>query len=609
MVVRGWTGRLLRVDLSSGRYWIQDIDPSILVSFVGGRGLAVKLLWDELRPGVDPLSPLNKLVIAAGPLTGYPGPNTGKLVIAAKSPLTGGYGDGNIGSWASVHLRKAGFDAMVIEGASPKPVYLYVEDDKVGLMPADDLWGLDTFETEDRLRRVHGSNVGMLIIGPAGENLVRFATVVAQRGRSGGRPGMGAVMGSKRLKAIVIRGTRPLPQPADPSLSKIGVEADLAAKRKEGYPFWMRQGTTATVEWAQEASVLPTLNFREGQFDQYDKIGGFMVERGTVTVRSCPNCVMPCGHVVNDAESKQSELDYENIAMLGSNLGIGDLQRVAHLNRVADMMGMDTISLGSVLGWAMEATERGLIKDGLEWGDYRRALEVAYDIAHQRTELGRLLGLGVREASRRVGGGSGDFAMHVKGLEVSAYDCHAAPGMALAFSTSPIGAHHKDAWVISWEVRNDRFGYTREKALKVIELQDIRGGWFEVMVGCRLPWVEIGLELDYYWRMFKAATGLDYDIGGVANRVYTLIRAFWVREYGGWSREYDTPPLRWFKDPLTKGPLKGAVLNMEGYQRMLTWYYEARGWDERGIPRRSTLRRLGLSYVEGELSKVVDLRD
>ena len=607
--MRGWAGRLLRVDLSSGRYWIQDIDPSILVSFVGGRGLAVKLLWDELRPGVDPLSPLNKLVIAAGPLTGYPGPNTGKLVIAAKSPLTGGYGDGNIGSWASVHLRKAGFDAMVIEGASPKPVYLYVEDDKVGLMPADDLWGLDTFETEDRLRRVHGSNVGMLIIGPAGENLVRFATVVAQRGRSGGRPGMGAVMGSKRLKAIVVRGTRPLPQPADPSLSKIGVEADLAAKRKEGYPFWMRQGTTATVEWAQEASVLPTLNFREGQFDQYDKIGGFMVERGTVTVRSCPNCVMPCGHVVNDAESKQSELDYENIAMLGSNLGIGDLQRVAHLNRVADMMGMDTISLGSVLGWAMEATERGLIKDGLEWGDYRRALEVAYDIAHQRTELGRLLGLGVREASRRVGGGSGDFAMHVKGLEVSAYDCHAAPGMALAFSTSPIGAHHKDAWVISWEVRNDRFGYTREKALKVIELQDIRGGWFEVMVGCRLPWVEIGLELDYYWRMFKAATGLDYDIGGVANRVYTLIRAFWIREYGGWSREYDTPPLRWFKDPLTKGPLKGVVLNMEGYQRMLTWYYEARGWDERGIPRRSTLRRLGLGYVEGELSKVVDLRD
>ena len=600
---------MLRVDLTTGRYWVQDIDAETLAKFIGGRGLAAKILWDELKPGIDPLSPLNKIVLAAGPLTGYPGPNTGKLVIASKSPLTGGYGDGNIGSWASVHLRRAGYDAMVIEGASNKPVYIYVEDGEVQILPADDLWGLDAFTAEDRLKRIHGSNIGVLVIGPAGENLVRFATVVAQKGRSGGRPGMGAVFGSKRLKAVVIRGTGPLPQPADPALTKIGVEADLAAKAKPGYPFWMRQGTTSTVEWAQEASVLPTYNFREGQFDYYDRIGGFAVERNKVATRSCPNCVMPCGHAVKDAEGQLSELDYENIAMLGSNLGIGDLQRVAHLNRIADMMGMDTISLGSVLGWAMEATERGLIKDGIEWGDYRRAIEVALDIAYRRGELGGLLSLGVKEASRRVGGGSEAYAMHVKGLEISAYDCHAAPGMALAYGTSPIGAHHKDAWVISWEVRTDRFAYSRDKVLKVIELQNIRGGWFEVMVGCRLPWVEIGLELDWYWRMFKAATGLDYDIDGVANRVYTLIRAFWIREYGGWSREYDTPPLRWFKDPLTKGPLKGARLNYDAYQQMLTWYYEARGWDEGGIPRRSTLRSLGLEFVEGELGKIVELKD
>ncbi|ABW00859.1 aldehyde ferredoxin oxidoreductase family protein [Caldivirga maquilingensis] len=607
--MRGWTGRLIRVNLSLGKYWIQDIDPLILMNYIGGRGLAIKLLWDELPRGVDPLSPLNKLIIATGPLTGYPGPNTGKLVIAAKSPLTGGYGDGNIGSWASVHLRKAGFDAMIIEGASSKPVYIYMDNDKVDLMPADDLWGLDTFTTEDKLRRIHGSNVGMLIIGPAGENMVRFATVIAQRGRSGGRPGMGAVMGSKRLKAIVIRGTKPLPQPADPALSRIGVDADLAAKAKQNYGFWLKQGTTATVEWAQEASVLPAFNYREGQFDYYDRIGGVMVEKNNVTTRSCPNCVMPCGHVVKDAEDQLSELDYENIAMLGSNIGVGNLQEVAYLNRLADMMGMDTISLGSALGWAMEATERGLIKDGLEWGDYKRAAEVTLDIAHQGSELGRLLGLGVKGASSRIGGGSGGFAMHVKGLEVSAYDCHAAPGMALAFATSPIGAHHKDAWVISWEVQTNRFAYSRDKVLKVIELQNIRGGWFEVMVGCRLPWVEIGLELDWYWRMYKAATGMDLDLEGVANRVYTLIRAFWIREYGGWSRDYDTPPIRWFKDPLTKGPLKGAKLDYNAYQQMLNWYYEARGWDERGIPRRSTLRRLGLGFIEGELSKVIELTD
>ena len=170
--MKGWTGRLLRINLSIGKHWVQDLDPSILINYVGGRGLAVKLLWDELPRGIDPLSPLNKLIIAAGPLTGYPGPNTGKLVIAAKSPLTGGYGDGNIGSWASVHLRKAGFDAMIIEGASSKPVYIYVENEGVEVKPADELWGLDTFTTEDKLRSIYGSNVGMLIIGPAGADLV-----------------------------------------------------------------------------------------------------------------------------------------------------------------------------------------------------------------------------------------------------------------------------------------------------------------------------------------------------------------------------------------------------------------------------------------------------
>jgi Aldehyde:ferredoxin oxidoreductase len=223
---------------------------------------------------------------------------------------------------------------------------------------------------------------------------------------------------------------------------------------------------------------------------------------------------MACGHVVKDAEGELAELDYENIAMLGSNLGIGDLAKVAHLNRIADMMGMDTISLGNTLGFAMEATERGLIKraDGIDWGDFKRAVELAMDIALQRTELGRLLGLGVREASTRLGREATEFAMHVKGLEISAYDCHAAPGMALAFATSPIGGHHRDAFIISWEVQRGRFDYTREKVEKLIEMQDIRGGLFETVVTCRFPWVEVGLELDWYFRLFKAATGMDMNM-------------------------------------------------------------------------------------------------
>ncbi|MGC8543235.1 MAG: aldehyde ferredoxin oxidoreductase C-terminal domain-containing protein, partial [Vulcanisaeta sp.] len=293
------------------------------------------------------------------------------------------------------------------------------------------------------------------------------------------------------------------------------------------------------------------------------------------------------------------------------NLGIGDLVKVAHLNRIADMMGMDTISLGSTLGFAMEATEKKLLKDGIEWGDYKRAAEVAMDIALQRTELGKLLSKGVRAASMELGQETVEFAMHVKGLEISAYDCHAAPGMALAFATSPIGAHHKDAWLISWEVQRGRFDYTKDKVEKLVEMQNIRGGLFETIVTCRFPWVEVGLELDWYFRLFKAATGMDMNmdiLSTINNRIYTLIRAFWIREYGHWDRAYDTPPPKWFKRPLTKGPLKGAKLDYDGYYRMLGWYYELRGWDERGIPRISTLKNLGLDFTLPQLQSMVELK-
>ena len=202
----GWGGRILRIDLTKSRFIVQSLDPSFAQNYIGGRGFAVKTLWDELPPGIDPLSPLNRLILAVGPLTALPIPNSGKLLVASKSPLTNGYGDGNIGTWLAIHMRRAGIDMVIIEGRAEKPTYLYIENKgdefRVDFNSAEDLWGLDTFTTEDRLKRIHGSDVGMILIGPAGERLVRFATVVAQKGRSGGRPGMGAVMGRKKLKAI-----------------------------------------------------------------------------------------------------------------------------------------------------------------------------------------------------------------------------------------------------------------------------------------------------------------------------------------------------------------------------------------------------------------------
>ncbi|MEB3861665.1 MAG: aldehyde ferredoxin oxidoreductase family protein [Desulfurococcales archaeon] len=609
--MKGWHGRILWINLSTGESREVEYPKEWALDFLGGRGLAARILWEHLPVGADPLGPENLLIMAVGPLTGVTLPSSGKMIVAAKSPLTGGYGDGNIGTWAAVELRKTGFDAVVFQGASRRPVVAYIEDGKVSLEDAEDLWGLDTFETERRLRERYGKDAGIVEIGPAGERLVKFATVISQEGRSGGRPGLGAVMGSKKLKAVVFRGTRGFNLHDPKKVKEEGSKAYMEVVRAKNYKFWMRQGTMMTVEWAQEAGVLPAYNFREGVFDEYQGIGGFRMEELKIGQRGCPKCNMTCGNMIRDEEGEISELDYENVAMLGSNLGLGDLRKVAVLNRMADMLGLDTISLGSVMAWAAEASELGHIEEKVEWGDYKRFRELVGEIAYRETGLGDLLAGGVREACTKTGKGSCDYAIHVKGLEVSAYDCHAAPGMALAYGTSPIGAHHKDAWVISWEVATDRFSYSRDKAAKVIELQRIRGGLFESFVACRFPWVEVGLNLEYYPKILTYATGVSYtweDLYRLADRVYALVRALWIREYGGWSREMDMPPARWFKHPLTKGPLAGARLDLDKYNELLNHYYDLRGWDERGVPRRSTLEKLGLGFTVEALDKIVGLR-
>ena len=578
---------------------------------MGGRGFAVKLLWDELRPGTDPLGPDNILIFAVGPLTGFVVPNAGKMVVAAKSPLTGGYGDGNLGTMASVNMRKTGIDAVVLTGKAAKPSYLYVEKDKAEIKSAPDMWGLDSFNAEEKLKAAHGKASGVVLIGPAGENQARIATVVSQNGRAGGRPGLGAVMGSKNLKALVFHGAGELDADDPKRLKELGQEGYQAILKKDNYKFWKRQGTMATVEWCQAHSTLPTFNFREGVFDAASAIDGNTMEKMVTKQRGCPNCNMICGNVVEDSEGRESELDYENVVMLGSVIGLGDLKKVATLNRMCDELGLDTISTGSAIGFAMEAAEKKVLDSDITWGDFDGAKALVTDIAHMKG-IGKTLGMGVRAAAEKMGKGSSKWAMHVKGLECSAYDCHVVPGMALSFGTSPIGAHHKDAWVISWEVSTGKQGtYGPEKADKVIEFQRIRGGMFESLVSCRFPWIEVGFELDWYPKFFEAATGVKMGLDemfALGDRIYALIRAFWVREFGGrWSRQMDYPPTRWFDEPLTQGPSKGAHLDRDNYDKLLQAYYDKRGWDKRGIPTKATMERLGLKKEAAELDKYVKL--
>ena len=595
-------GKLVRVNLSDGKISKEEISDQMMRDFLGGRGFAIKLLWDEVKK-VDPLSEKNKIIFATGPLSGQLLPSAGKMVIASKSPLTGGYGDGNIGTMASVHLRKAGYDVVVLEGKSEKPSYLLIEDENIRIADATDLWGRNTFEAQDLLEKKYGRNSGILLIGPAGENQIRISTVMSQKGRAGGRPGMGAVMGSKNLKALVIKGTGNVSNFDDAKLKELSKKGHDEIKAKENYDFWMKQGTMQAFEWCNENACLPTYNFREGVFDFSKEMDGYVLEKLHTDRKGCPMCNMQCGHIIKDSNGQPAELDYENVGMLGPNIGLKSLPQVALLNRMADEWGLDTISLGSGIGFVMEASEKGLIPEQVKWGDFETAQKLVVEIG-KGEGLGKLVCGGVKAASESLGKGSQKWAMHVKGLEISAYNCHACPGMALSFGTSPIGAHHKDAWVIAWEVSTDRFSYNKAKVEKLIEFQRIRGGFFESATVCRLPWVEVSFGIHWYPEYLEAITGERRtweDLYTMGDRIYNLIRAYWKREIPEFGRKWDSPPDRWFEEPHSQGKMKGMKVDREKYEQMLSWYYELRGWDQNGIPREGTLDALGLRGVSKEI--------
>ncbi len=597
--MKGWIGTLLRVNLSDRSFRSEPFDQAFAQKWIGGRGMALKILWDELKPGIDPLGPENKFIVALGPISGVPAPNTGKAVVAAKSPLTGGYGDGNLGTRVTAQLRKAGYDLLVVEGRAEAPTILVIEDDRVEFHPADSLWGKGTYAAEEALQQAYGKSAGILLIGQGGENLVRYAVVRSLQGRAGGRPGMGAVMGSKQLKAIVVKGSGEIPLSFN-ELYRATTRADLKKvhhlDRQSG---WSRQGTAGVLAWCNEVAALPVRNFRKTSHPDAWRIDGERVDAARVATYGCPFCVFPCGIAVHDREGHESELDYENIGLLGSNLEIFELDQVASLNYLCDDYGLDTISAGGVLGFYADAIEHGAAEGTFRFGDAEDAKTLLGLIA-RRQGIGDLLADGVMRMGKAFGRGSEAYAMHVKGLEISAYNCKFIPGMALAYGTSPIGAHHKEAWVITYELKETpRDSYGIEKARKVIELQRIRGGLFEFIVSCRFPWVELGWDLNHYAGYFRMATGLDWsldDLCRVGDRIYALMKAFWAREFPNWSRKMDYPPPSWF-DPANadkEGVIAGKVLDVEQYDRLLSLYYNLRGWDERGIPTRRTFQDLEL---------------
>lgn len=609
----GWTGNILRINLSDRTYKKESYDEKFALKWVGGRGFALKILWDELKPGIDPLGPENKLIVAVGPIAGIPAPNTGKTVVAAKSPLTGGYGDGNLGTRVTDQMRKAGYDVIIFEGKAEKPTYIYIEDDKVEFLPAEEIWGKGTYETQDWLYAKYGKGAGILTIGQGGENLNLYAMIRSLEGRAGGRPGIGAVMGSKKLKAIVVKGSKPIPQADPEGMKKLGAEDLRKVQQIDRETGWSLQGTTGVLAWCNEVAALPVRNMRKTFHPDAWKIDGERLNAARVATYGCPNCTMRCGITILSHEGKQSEMDYENIGMLGSNLEIFELDQVASLNYLCDDYGIDTISAGGTLAFYADAIDHGAIEGDFRFGDAEKAKELLRLAAFREGKLGNMLASGSRRMAQEIGRGSEAYAMQVKGLEISAYNCKFIPGMALAFGTSPIGAHHKESWVITFEIKQtERGSYGPEKAAKVIELQRIRGGLFEFIVACRFPWIELGWDVKNYAIYFNRITGLNWtveDFWKVADRIYSLMKFFWIREFPHWNRKMDYPPLAWFdSDNADKeGPIAGKVLELEKYDQLLDYYYEQRGWDKRGIPTLKTAQELDLREEAAEVQKYIEL--
>jgi aldehyde:ferredoxin oxidoreductase len=594
-MLNGYGGYVLRVNLTQGTVERAELDATMARDYLGGRGFAAKVLYSELEQSTDPLGEANKLVVAAGPLSGLLIPGAGKTTFAAKSPATGGYADSNVGGLFSAEMKYAGYD-------------LFIDDDTVELRDAAAYWGQGAITAEAALKKELGEQFQIAVIGPGGENLVKFACICHDFGRQAGRAGVGAVMGSKKLKAIAVRGTNSIPVADMREFRRIGREMYDFCKASDGWDVWVRLGTAGVNVPSNEWGSFPTHNFQSGHFENMDKMTGeYMREKIVVTDKACFACPCACGKYSYTAkwDVHVEGPEYETAAFLGADVGIADIEDVAHANYLCDELGIDTISAGNVIAFATECYEKGVIgrKDtgGLElsFGDSEVVFELIRKIA-AREGIGDTLAEGARHAAEVFGGESSHYAMQIKGLEISGYESRDAPAMMLAYMTADVGAHHNRAWAITYDIEVGRDAVTEDKAAKVIELQHIRP-LMDCLGACRLQWVELGLPLDYYAPALKAITGVDRsweDLTHIAERVWNLTRSFWVREIDGFGREWDYPPPRWYTDPVPAGPSKGKVVSRENVEKLLDMYYEQRGWTENGIPTQEKLDQLALGFVK-----------
>lgn len=609
--MENYSKKILEVDLTSKTAVAREISEEVLKQYIGGTGLSARILMEKTGPGTDPLGPDNCLVFATGPFTGTRVPSSGRHSVVAKSPLTGIWGESDVGGRWGTALAKAGYLALSITGSAADPVYLYIDDDIVEIRDAGDLWGKDTYELDAALKAICGNKFHIASIGPAGENLVPLAAVMhdGKAGRAAGRSGLGAVMGSKKLKAVVVRGSRTV-QVMRPDELKTQLKP-YGKRVAENLKGLSAHGTSGDIMASERTGNLPLQNFKKSAWPDAVNLTGEIVSEKYLTKRyACGACTIGCGRDVKITGSKYGDVEgagpeYETIGSLGTYCLIDDLEAVCMGNELCNRYGLDTISVGGVIAFAMEAYENEVIKetdcDGtpLTWGNAEALLAMIRQIGEKRG-LGATLGLGVKKAAEILGGGSQAYAIHVKGMEFPAHDPRAHFSTAVAFATSNRGACHLAAFAYGVEgsltVPELNYSQTLDphtnegKGELVAKMQNLSGILDSLKI-CKFV-LYGGLTVTELLEMYNNITGYDLDLGTflqTGERIFNLKRLYNVRL--GIRRKDDNLPERITTLKKDAGEAKGQLPDLE---KQLNDYYAFRGWTDDGVPKPETLRKLSI---------------
>ncbi len=618
----GYIGKVLRINLSEQTAKEEELPLQVAQDFIGGAGFGIKYLFDEVKGGADPLGPENKLIFVSGPLSGTSVPCASRMAVTAKSPLTGAVGMALTGGYFPVELKFAGYDALIVEGKAEKPTYVWIKNGDVKFRSAKKVWGMKTTDTQQIIKNeLNDQNVRIACIGPAGENQIKIASIINEW-RAVGRKGLGAVMGSKNLKAIAIRGTGKV-QVADKEKLKAAKGAFTKAMKESHvlYPAFAKIGTPMVVDHTCATGIFPTKNYTEtGQYAPADKIGVDVQMTRNVGKEHCYGCPVGCSQLKLAKTGSYAGIlsegpEYETMYSYGGVTGVENMDAIIAADRLADELGLDTISSGVAIAFAMELYEKGILTKedtgGLElnFGNDEAMVTILKQMAF-REGIGDLLADGAKAAAEKIGKGSDKYAMHVKGLELPAYDVRGAKAHGLNYATAYTGADHNRGYAfqeifgipVPHEV--DRFAVEGKGKLTKWN-QDVRTATTDAPTMCAflLDMAVAGIATQNTADLLEAVTGLVYtpdDIMQAGERINNLARAFNVRE--GFTRADDTLPERLLTEPLPGGAAKGHFISKDELNQMLDEYYTERGWNiETGAPTSEKLEELGLGYVVDQL--------